>query len=266
MPQLGESVTEGTITRWLKAEGDEVELDEPLAEVDTDKVNTELPSPLAGTDREAPRLRRHDGRRWDRDRARRHRAEATAEPTPARTSPPMRRPRSSPPPGRRPSRRQRRPDGTAARSSARSPGRRPRGCARQRPRRGETPRRCGCGGPRLSYAGSPPSTGSRSRPISGHRHGRPGHEEGHRGLISRSGETVAEPGRGARARADPSAWPSTTATRCRGPTGIRRAIANRMALSKSGDTARLDPRRGGRDGPRGAARAGEGGLRASARA
>ena len=48
MPQLGESVTEGTITRWLKAEGDEVEQDEPIAEVDTDKVNTELPSPLAG--------------------------------------------------------------------------------------------------------------------------------------------------------------------------------------------------------------------------
>src|SRR5215213_6255359 len=48
MPQLGESVTEGTITRWLKSEGDEVEIDEPLAEVDTDKVNTELPSPIAG--------------------------------------------------------------------------------------------------------------------------------------------------------------------------------------------------------------------------
>ena len=48
MPQLGESVTEGTITRWLKAEGDEIEKDEPLAEVDTDKVNAELPSPLAG--------------------------------------------------------------------------------------------------------------------------------------------------------------------------------------------------------------------------
>ncbi len=48
MPQLGESVTEGTITRWLKAEGDEVALDEPLAEVDTDKVNAELPSPFAG--------------------------------------------------------------------------------------------------------------------------------------------------------------------------------------------------------------------------
>ena len=48
MPQLGESVTEGTIARWLKAEGDEVEKDEPLAEVDTDKVNAELPSPIAG--------------------------------------------------------------------------------------------------------------------------------------------------------------------------------------------------------------------------
>jgi 2-oxoisovalerate dehydrogenase E2 component (dihydrolipoyl transacylase) len=49
MPQLGESVTEGTITRWLKSEGDEVTIDEPLAEVDTDKVNAELPSPVAGT-------------------------------------------------------------------------------------------------------------------------------------------------------------------------------------------------------------------------
>jgi 2-oxoisovalerate dehydrogenase E2 component (dihydrolipoyl transacylase) len=49
MPQLGESVTEGTIARWLKAEGDEVQRDEPLCEVDTDKVSAELPSPLAGT-------------------------------------------------------------------------------------------------------------------------------------------------------------------------------------------------------------------------
>jgi 2-oxoisovalerate dehydrogenase E2 component (dihydrolipoyl transacylase) len=49
MPQLGESVTEGTITHWLKAEGDEVAIDEPLAELDTDKVNAELPSPVAGT-------------------------------------------------------------------------------------------------------------------------------------------------------------------------------------------------------------------------
>ena len=48
MPQLGESVTEGTIARWLKAEGDEIEKDEPLCEIDTDKVSTELPSPVGG--------------------------------------------------------------------------------------------------------------------------------------------------------------------------------------------------------------------------
>ena len=48
MPALGESVTEGTVTRWLKQEGDTVELDEPLLEVSTDKVDTEIPSPAAG--------------------------------------------------------------------------------------------------------------------------------------------------------------------------------------------------------------------------
>src|SRR5699024_3105616 len=45
---LGESVTEGTVTRWLKQEGDSVEVDEPLLEVSTDKVDTEIPSPVAG--------------------------------------------------------------------------------------------------------------------------------------------------------------------------------------------------------------------------
>lgn len=49
MPALGESVTEGTVTRWLKNEGDAVALDEPLLEVSTDKVDTEIPSPAAGT-------------------------------------------------------------------------------------------------------------------------------------------------------------------------------------------------------------------------
>ena len=49
MPALGESVTEGTVTRWLKAQGDRVEVDEPLLEVSTDKVDTEIPSPVAGT-------------------------------------------------------------------------------------------------------------------------------------------------------------------------------------------------------------------------
>ena len=48
LPALGESVTEGTVTRWLKAVGDDVEMDEPLLEVSTDKVDTEIPSPVAG--------------------------------------------------------------------------------------------------------------------------------------------------------------------------------------------------------------------------
>src|ERR1700722_13879143 len=48
MPQLGESVTEGTVTRWLKKEGEHVTADEPLLEVSTDKVDTEIPSPATG--------------------------------------------------------------------------------------------------------------------------------------------------------------------------------------------------------------------------
>ncbi len=48
MPQLGETVTEGTITRWMKGVGDQVERDEPLFEVSTDKVDSEVPSPAAG--------------------------------------------------------------------------------------------------------------------------------------------------------------------------------------------------------------------------
>ena len=48
MPELGESVTEGTITQWLKQVGDEVKVDEPLLEVSTDKVDTEVPSPVSG--------------------------------------------------------------------------------------------------------------------------------------------------------------------------------------------------------------------------
>ena len=49
LPQLGETVTEGTITRWFKKVGDSVSADEPLFEVSTDKVDTEVPSPITGT-------------------------------------------------------------------------------------------------------------------------------------------------------------------------------------------------------------------------
>ena len=49
MPQMGESIVEGTLTKWLKKAGEHVERDEPLFEISTDKVDTEIPSPVAGT-------------------------------------------------------------------------------------------------------------------------------------------------------------------------------------------------------------------------
>src|SRR5512147_2515175 len=49
MPQMGESIFEGTITKWLKKPGEQVQRDEPLFEISTDKVDTEIPSPLSGT-------------------------------------------------------------------------------------------------------------------------------------------------------------------------------------------------------------------------
>ena len=48
MPQMGESITEGTLVKWLKKEGDTVERDEPLFEISTEKVDVEIPSPAAG--------------------------------------------------------------------------------------------------------------------------------------------------------------------------------------------------------------------------
>ena len=51
MPQMGESVAEGTIVRWLKKAGDRVERDEPLFEISTDKVDAEIPAPAAGVSR-----------------------------------------------------------------------------------------------------------------------------------------------------------------------------------------------------------------------
>jgi pyruvate dehydrogenase E2 component (dihydrolipoamide acetyltransferase) len=58
MPQMGESIVEGTLTKWLKKPGERIERDEPLFEISTDKVDTEIPSPAAGV-----RLRDPGGRR-----------------------------------------------------------------------------------------------------------------------------------------------------------------------------------------------------------
>ena len=70
MPALGESVTEGTVTRWLKGVGDSVAVDEPLLEVSTDKVDTEIPSPGRGHPPGDPRPggRHGPGRRRPRGR------------------------------------------------------------------------------------------------------------------------------------------------------------------------------------------------------
>ena len=72
MPQMGVSVSEGTIVKWLKAEGETIEADEPLLEISTDKVDTEVPSPGTGVVARDPRPRGRDGRR--RREARRDRA------------------------------------------------------------------------------------------------------------------------------------------------------------------------------------------------
>ena len=69
MPQMGVSVSEGTITKWLKQPGDTIEADEPLLEISTDKVDTEVPSPATGVVAEDPRPGGRDRRRRHRDRA-----------------------------------------------------------------------------------------------------------------------------------------------------------------------------------------------------
>jgi predicted deacylase len=71
MPQMGESITEGTLTKWLKKVGDTVQRDEPLFEISTDKVDAEIPSPAAGTLTEikSPRARPCRSTPWSRSSA-----------------------------------------------------------------------------------------------------------------------------------------------------------------------------------------------------
>ena len=105
LPALGESVTEGTVTRWLKQVGDRVEVDEPLLEVSTDKVDTEIPSPIAGVIEEilvaedetaevgAPLVRIGDGSGAAGSRPRRSSAPAEEAPAAAAEAPAEPRPR-----------------------------------------------------------------------------------------------------------------------------------------------------------------------------
>ena len=137
MPQLGETVTEGTITKWFKAVGDTVAEDEMLFEVSTDKVDSEVPSPVSGVAHRDPSPRGRDGRRRQvlagRRRRRaaagtadaapaaapgRCRTGASAEPAAAEPAPAPRRPSQRPSPCARP--RRRRHDAGGARPHGRS--------------------------------------------------------------------------------------------------------------------------------------------------
>ena len=97
MPQMGESIVEGTLTKWLKKPGERVERDEPLFEISTDKVDTEIPAPAAGVLAEvlveegADRRHQHGGRAHRRERNRRRpprrRRRQAAAPPPAPPEP-----------------------------------------------------------------------------------------------------------------------------------------------------------------------------------
>jgi pyruvate/2-oxoglutarate dehydrogenase complex dihydrolipoamide acyltransferase (E2) component len=103
MPQMGESIVEGTLTKWLKKVGDRVERDEPLFEISTDKVDTEIPAPAAGTlteilaqEGETVQVNAVVARIGDGDGAGRKRRRLRSRRRPRRTSPRRRLRRKSP--------------------------------------------------------------------------------------------------------------------------------------------------------------------------
>ena len=110
MPELGESVTEGTVTRWLKNVGDTVAVDEPLVEVSTDKVDTEIPSPVAGTllsitaeEDDTVAVGGELAKIGDAGAAKESAPEPKPEPKPSRNPSPPKKPSQNPRPSRSPS-------------------------------------------------------------------------------------------------------------------------------------------------------------------
>ena len=172
MPALGESVTEGTVTRWLKAVGDEVTADEPLLEVSTDKVDTEIPSPVSGTllsitvnEDETVDVGARAGRHRRRPVARRPprrprqppQQEAPKPEAPAAAPSPQeaaadarRRPRTDTGTARRRLRRQRRQPASAHRQPAPAPQVAPQAAGRRQPSAGD-------GARRVRHAAGPPA-------------------------------------------------------------------------------------------------------------
>ena len=153
LPALGESVTEGTVTRWLKKVGDTVEVDEPLLEVSTDKVDTEIPSPIAGVLEEILVAGGRDRR------GRRHRSPSSA---PVRVRPRGAPPRPRPP---RPPPRRRRPSEAPAEEPAAEAA--PRGAARRGARGARRSARCRRPGDGPARSHAPRAGRVRHR---GHRH------------------------------------------------------------------------------------------------
>ena len=157
MPQMGVSVSEGTITKWLKQVGDAIGRDEPLLEISTDKVDTEVPSPAEGV---VTQILVQEGETVEVGTVLAIIAPAGAGSRPGRRLPPpeLRRPRPSPAVARRsaPRRRAREPAPVAAAAPARS--RRRAGRARRPPSATARP------SSRRSSRASPPSTASTRRP------------------------------------------------------------------------------------------------------
>ena len=117
MPQMGESIAEGTIVRWIKKVGDKVDRDEPLFEISTDKVDAEIPSPAAGVADRDPGQGRRDRAGEQRRRGDRRRRRAAGRRAGVRSAPPAA-PRRRRRPGRRrePPKPQPQADGTTAAS------------------------------------------------------------------------------------------------------------------------------------------------------
>ena len=88
MPQMGESIAEGTVVRWIKKVGDQVDRDEPLFEISTDKVDAEIPSPAAGVLSEIRVKRRRDRRRQQRRRDHRRQRDARSRLQPSASAQP----------------------------------------------------------------------------------------------------------------------------------------------------------------------------------
>ena len=153
MPELGESVTEGTVTRWLKKVGDTVEVDEPLVEVSTDKVDTEIPSPVAGTlvsitaeEDDTVEVGGELAKIGDADAAAESEPEPEPEPEkePEKEPEPEPEPKPEPSPSRSPSpNRSRSPSPNRSRSPSPSRNRSPRRRRRQVTARRMSPRWCG---------------------------------------------------------------------------------------------------------------------------